>query len=238
MLMTNGVVAVAVYLALVNHDPMYLGAIFAFMIMTQRVTMPVIQAAQSIVQIDEARHAVDHGRQHHQPPAGGGPLWPRHPHPVCRPDRIQRGDVPLSGRHRAGARPRLFHHSRRDRLRHRRPQRVGQDDGDPTAPGAAQQLPGADQDRRQRSARDRCRSSAVEPRRRAAGEFPVPRHDPRHYRRRQTRCDVRGGRRRRPGWPVPRNSSSACRPGTRPSFRRDRPICPAASANGWRSPGR
>src|SRR5579863_9118573 len=58
MLMTNGVVAVAVYLALVNHDPMYLGAIFAFMIMTQRVTMPVIQAAQSIVQIDEARSSV------------------------------------------------------------------------------------------------------------------------------------------------------------------------------------
>ncbi len=58
MLMTNGVVAVAVYLALVNHDPMYLGAIFAFMIMTQRVTMPVIQAATGIVQIDEARNSV------------------------------------------------------------------------------------------------------------------------------------------------------------------------------------
>ncbi|HEV2336039.1 MAG TPA: peptidase domain-containing ABC transporter [Stellaceae bacterium] len=59
MLMTNGIVAVAVYLAVVNHDAMYLGAIFAFMIMTQRVTMPVIQAAQSIVQIDEARNSVN-----------------------------------------------------------------------------------------------------------------------------------------------------------------------------------
>ena len=58
MLMTNGIIAVAVYLALTNKDPMYLGAIFAFMIMTQRVTMPVIQAAQSIVQIDEARRAL------------------------------------------------------------------------------------------------------------------------------------------------------------------------------------
>jgi len=58
MLMTNGVIAVALYLALVNKDPMYLGAIFAFMIMTQRVTNPVIQAAQSIVQIDEARNAI------------------------------------------------------------------------------------------------------------------------------------------------------------------------------------
>jgi ATP-binding cassette subfamily B protein len=58
MLMMNGVVAVAVYLAVENHDPMYLGAIFAFMIMTQRVTMPVIQAAQAIVQVDEARAAI------------------------------------------------------------------------------------------------------------------------------------------------------------------------------------
>ncbi len=58
MLMMNGVVAVAVYLAVVNHDPMYLGAIFAFMIMTQRVTQPVVQAATGIVQIDEARTAI------------------------------------------------------------------------------------------------------------------------------------------------------------------------------------
>ena len=77
--MTNGVIAVAVYLALVNKDPMYLGAIFAFMIMTQRVTMPVIQAATSIVQVDEARRAIANVRQHHQPGAGGGTLRPRHP---------------------------------------------------------------------------------------------------------------------------------------------------------------
>jgi ATP-binding cassette subfamily B protein len=58
LLMTNSVVAVAVYLALETKDPMYVGAIFAFMIMTQRVTAPVIQVAQSIVQIDEARRAI------------------------------------------------------------------------------------------------------------------------------------------------------------------------------------
>ena len=56
--MTNGIIAVAVYLALETKDPMYLGAIFAFMIMTQRVTQPIIQAAQSVVQIDEARRAI------------------------------------------------------------------------------------------------------------------------------------------------------------------------------------
>jgi len=58
VLMTQGIVAVAVYLGLTNHDTMYLGAIFAFMIMSQRVTMPAVQAAQAIVQIDEARSAI------------------------------------------------------------------------------------------------------------------------------------------------------------------------------------
>jgi ATP-binding cassette subfamily B protein len=58
VLMTTGVIAVAVYLALVNKEPAYLGAIFAFMLMTQRVTQPIIQAATSIVQIDEARRAI------------------------------------------------------------------------------------------------------------------------------------------------------------------------------------
>ena len=58
MLITNGIVAVAVYLALINQNTMYLGAIFAFMIMAQRVTQPVVQAAQAIVQIDEARTAI------------------------------------------------------------------------------------------------------------------------------------------------------------------------------------
>ncbi len=57
-LMLNGIVALAVYLAVVEHNPTYLGAIFAFMIMTQRVTMPVIQAAAAMTQIDEARAAL------------------------------------------------------------------------------------------------------------------------------------------------------------------------------------
>jgi ATP-binding cassette subfamily B protein len=58
VLMQYGSIAIAVYLALSTHDTMYVGAIFAFMIMTQRVTAPVIQATTSIVQIDEARTAI------------------------------------------------------------------------------------------------------------------------------------------------------------------------------------
>ncbi|MBV9584557.1 MAG: peptidase domain-containing ABC transporter [Alphaproteobacteria bacterium] len=58
VLMVNGVVAVAVYLALVNKDPMYIGAIIAFMMLTNRVVAPLIQASAAITQIDEARSAV------------------------------------------------------------------------------------------------------------------------------------------------------------------------------------
>ena len=58
VLMTNGVIAVAVYLALAYKDPMYIGAIIAFMMLTNRVVGPLIQASQAIVQIDEARTAV------------------------------------------------------------------------------------------------------------------------------------------------------------------------------------
>jgi subfamily B ATP-binding cassette protein HlyB/CyaB len=58
MAMQAGIVAVAVYLALTTKDPVYVGAIFAFLLMSQRVAKPILQAAQSIVQIDEARRAI------------------------------------------------------------------------------------------------------------------------------------------------------------------------------------
>ena len=235
-LMTNGVIAVAVYLALTNKDPMYLGAIFAFMIMTQRVTMPVIQAAQSIVQIDEARRALQGCARIINQPAEAGRSGRGIRTPLRRPHRIQRGDIQLSRRHHAGARSRLVQHPRGQRVRSGRPQRLGKDHRHPPAAGAAQRLHGLDQDRRQRSARDRPRSSALQPRRRAAGEFPVPRHDPRDDCRRQAARDLRGdrpggaaGRRRR----VHRALAGAA---TKPSSRKARPTCRAASASGSRSP--
>ena len=229
---------VAVYLAITTKDPVYVGAIFAFMLMSQRVAKPLLQAAQSIVQIDEARRAIAKCRRDRQPAGRGRPLGARHPHPDHRPDRVQRRDLPLSGRDVAGARPGVVRDPRGQRVRDRRAQRLGQDDRDPAAAGAAQRLPGADQDRRQRSARIRHRSSALQHRRRAAGEFPVPRHDPRDDRRRQARMPNSRRSSGRRGWPAPRSSSSVCPPATRPSSRRDRPTCPAASASGWRSRAR
>lgn len=54
----SGSYALGVYLAMVSGDPLYLGALFAFMMLSQRVSAPLMQMAQLINQYDEARMAV------------------------------------------------------------------------------------------------------------------------------------------------------------------------------------
>lgn len=57
-LAVNGSYALGVYLALVSNDPVYIGALFAFLMLSQRVSGPLMQMAQLIHQYDEARTAV------------------------------------------------------------------------------------------------------------------------------------------------------------------------------------
>jgi len=54
----SGSYAVGVYLALTSNDPVYLGALFAFLMLSQRVSGPLLQMARLINQYDEARIAV------------------------------------------------------------------------------------------------------------------------------------------------------------------------------------
>ena len=54
----NGAFAVGVYFALTTNDPVYVGALFAFLMLSQRVTGPLMQMAQLVNQYDEARIAV------------------------------------------------------------------------------------------------------------------------------------------------------------------------------------
>ena len=54
----NGSYAVGVYLALSTNDPVYVGALFAFLMLSQRVSAPLLQMARLINQYDEARIAV------------------------------------------------------------------------------------------------------------------------------------------------------------------------------------
>ncbi|MCG2643802.1 MULTISPECIES: peptidase domain-containing ABC transporter [Bradyrhizobium] len=57
-LAVNGSYAIGVYLALTTNDPIYIGALFAFLMLSQRVSAPLMQMAQLINQYDEARTAV------------------------------------------------------------------------------------------------------------------------------------------------------------------------------------
>jgi ATP-binding cassette subfamily B protein len=57
-LAVNGSYALGVYFAITTKDPIYLGALFAFLMLTQRVSGPLMQMAQLINQYDEARSAI------------------------------------------------------------------------------------------------------------------------------------------------------------------------------------
>jgi ATP-binding cassette, subfamily B, bacterial HlyB/CyaB len=54
----TGSFAFGVYLALTTKDPIYIGALFAFMMLAQRVSAPLLQMARLVNQYDEARIAV------------------------------------------------------------------------------------------------------------------------------------------------------------------------------------
>ena len=54
----SGSYAVGVYLALSTNDPVYIGSLFAFLMLSQRVSGPLLQMAKLINQYDEARIAV------------------------------------------------------------------------------------------------------------------------------------------------------------------------------------
>lgn len=57
-MMTSGVFAIAVYLAITTREQVYVGALVAFMMLSQRVASPLVQLAQMLTQYDEVRIAV------------------------------------------------------------------------------------------------------------------------------------------------------------------------------------
>jgi ATP-binding cassette, subfamily B, bacterial HlyB/CyaB len=57
-LAVSGTYALGVYFAVTTNDPVYIGALFAFLMLTQRVAGPLTQMAGLVNQFDEARTAV------------------------------------------------------------------------------------------------------------------------------------------------------------------------------------
>ena len=58
-IMVSGSFAIGVYLAMTTDDPVYIGSLFAFVMLTQRVASPLTNIAQLVQQHDEARIAVE-----------------------------------------------------------------------------------------------------------------------------------------------------------------------------------
>ena len=58
-LAVNGTFALGVYFALTTNDPVYIGSLFAFLMLTQRVAQPLMQMSQLVNQYDEARAGVE-----------------------------------------------------------------------------------------------------------------------------------------------------------------------------------
>jgi subfamily B ATP-binding cassette protein HlyB/CyaB len=70
--MTSGVIALAVYLAISTGSQVYVGALIAFMMLTQRVAQPLVELSQLIQKYDEVRLAVRViARLVNQPPEEG-----------------------------------------------------------------------------------------------------------------------------------------------------------------------
>jgi subfamily B ATP-binding cassette protein HlyB/CyaB len=68
----SGTLALGVYFAVTTDDPVYVGALFAFLMLTRRVVQPLVQIAQLVNQYDEARLAVELiGRLVNQQPEEG-----------------------------------------------------------------------------------------------------------------------------------------------------------------------
>ena len=57
-LMVSGVSARAIYLAISSNDQFYIGALVAFVMLTQRVASPLVQLSHLLQQYEEARFAV------------------------------------------------------------------------------------------------------------------------------------------------------------------------------------
>jgi ATP-binding cassette subfamily B protein len=68
----SGTRALGVYFAVTTNDPVYVGAMFAFLMLTRRVVQPLVHMAQLVNQYDEARLAVELlGRLVNQQPEEG-----------------------------------------------------------------------------------------------------------------------------------------------------------------------
>ena len=190
--MWMGVILLGVYWALSDPTGAGAGALFAFMMLSQRVAQPLVQLAKLTDEYQDVAASIGQAASVLNRPlevdAASGGMRPT----LRRRDQLRRCDVHLWRHQGAGARPHHLLDPGRHDARHRRALGFGQVDHHPPAARHQPRLFGLPEDRRLRPARDQPAASAAELRRRAAGQLPVPRLDPRQHPRRPARPDARG----------------------------------------------
>ena len=190
-LAVNGAYALGVYFAITTHDPVYIGALFAFLMLTQRVSGPLLKMAQLINQYDEARSAITIvGKLVNQPKEEGSA------------DRGVR--TPLSGhvefvkvrfKYQGASSPALDNLCFDIPIGHTFGVVGRSGSGKTTVTRLLQRLHSDYEGLIKVDGIDvreyNVEPPQAQPRRRAAGELSVQRHDPREHHRRKAPCDLR-----------------------------------------------
>ena len=191
--MWMGVILVGAYLALSDDSGYQIGGMFAFMMLSQRVSAPLVGLARLIEEWEEVAGSMGQAGEVLNRPlevdAASGGLRPKFA-----------GAVDLRGRHlhlcrhqASGARPAQLLRPRRHHARAGRPFGIGQIHRHAVVARHQPRIFRLHQDRRRRPAGNQPAPSALQLRRRAAGKLPVPRIDPRQHPVRPARPDA-GGR--------------------------------------------
>jgi ABC-type bacteriocin/lantibiotic exporter with double-glycine peptidase domain len=149
----SGGLAVAVYICMTTEDPTLTAALFAFLLLSQRVIQPLIQIAMSLNQWDDARIAIEAlGELVNRPEEEGRSREGPRP-TVHGQDRVPERDLHLPRHQHARATRHLVHGAGRDNARPGGTQRFRQDNRDAAAAAAESNLPRPDPDRWGRIAR-------------------------------------------------------------------------------------
>ncbi len=186
--MWMGVILVGAYLALTDQSGFMVGSLFAFMMLSQRVSAPLVGLARLIEEWEEVGASMGQAGEVLNRPledAANGGLRPKFAGAVTFEDvtlHLRRNET-------AGARPHrlldpTWHHAGAGW-----PFRLRQVDRHAAAAGYQPRVFRLHQDRRRRSAGNQPAASALQFRCCAAGKLPVPRFDPRQHPGRPARPD-------------------------------------------------
>ena len=96
-LAVTGSFAFGVYMALTTNDPVYIGALFAFLLLAQRVSAPLLQMARLVNQYDDARIALGVVAELVNQPAEEGRSAQGVQDAAHRPSRVLQGHLQVQG---------------------------------------------------------------------------------------------------------------------------------------------